>query len=297
MTAAGPRIFVSAGEPSGDLHGAEVVRALRRRLPPAAHRRLRRTAHGGRGRDVRFPMEGFTAFGFVEIVEKMPAHFRLLRRHGARRFARSAYDLVILIDYPGFHLRRGRGRAPRRHPGAVLHRAAALGLAARSARGASPRPCDRLAVILPFEPAFFRERRRAGRVRRAPAARSRRRRRLAPRRASRSAFRPGDRVLALFPGSREQEVRRLWPLFRDAAHASSIAASLRRGRGGRHRQGDYPGGRSAHAHPRCVPHGARRGRRRLAKSGTTTLEAALADMPMVVRLSDAPAHRVPHAGA
>ena len=32
ITRAGPRIFVSAGEPSGDLHGAGVVRALRQRM-------------------------------------------------------------------------------------------------------------------------------------------------------------------------------------------------------------------------------------------------------------------------
>jgi lipid-A-disaccharide synthase len=33
---AAPRIFISAGEPSGDLHAAGVVRALRRRYPAAS---------------------------------------------------------------------------------------------------------------------------------------------------------------------------------------------------------------------------------------------------------------------
>ena len=43
---AGPRIFVSAGEPSGDLHGAGVVRALRERYPDAVDRGARRAANG-----------------------------------------------------------------------------------------------------------------------------------------------------------------------------------------------------------------------------------------------------------
>ena len=80
-----------------------------------------------------------TAFGLVEILAKIPAHFRLLRRM-ERDFARSAYDLVILIDYPGFHLHVAEAARARRHSGAVLHRAAALGLAPAARARASRRP-------------------------------------------------------------------------------------------------------------------------------------------------------------
>ena len=98
---AGPRIFVSAGEPSGDLHGAGVVRALRERYPEATIEALGGPGMAQAGARVRYPMEGLAAFGVVEIVSKLGAHWRLLRSL-RQDFRAGRYDLVILIDYPGF---------------------------------------------------------------------------------------------------------------------------------------------------------------------------------------------------
>ena len=75
-----PRIFVSAGEPSGDLHGAGVVRALRARYPDATIEALGGRSMAQAGRHVcAIAMEGLAAFGVVEVVSKMRAHWRLLR--------------------------------------------------------------------------------------------------------------------------------------------------------------------------------------------------------------------------
>ena len=79
ITRAGPRIFVSAGEPSGDLHGAGVVRALRDRYPDASIEALGGPRMAQAGATLRYDMEGLAAFGFVEIVSKLGAHLRLLR--------------------------------------------------------------------------------------------------------------------------------------------------------------------------------------------------------------------------
>src|SRR5215207_8677706 len=99
-----PRIFISAGEPSGDLHAAAVVNALRERYPGASIEALGGHRMEQAGATLRYPMEGLAAFGVVEVVSKIRAHYRLLR---ALRddFRRGRYDLVILVDYPGFHLR------------------------------------------------------------------------------------------------------------------------------------------------------------------------------------------------
>ena len=45
-----------------------------------------------------------SAFGFVEVIGKIPSHLALLRTL-RREFREGRYDLVILLDYPGFHLR------------------------------------------------------------------------------------------------------------------------------------------------------------------------------------------------
>ena len=106
-----------------------------------------------------------------------------------------------------------------------------------------------------------------------------------------SAFRADSRVLGIFPGSRAQEIRRLWAPFRDAARpaaATKAAATAcwSPGRAGGEYPDPGPARRSCAATPTPVFAAADAA---LAKSGTTTLEAALADTPDGGRVQGAPA--------
>src|ERR671920_912250 len=69
-----PRIFVSAGEPSGDLHGAGVVTALRARYPDALIEALGGPRMAAAGATVRYPMEVLAAFALVEVATKLAVH-------------------------------------------------------------------------------------------------------------------------------------------------------------------------------------------------------------------------------
>lgn len=293
------RIYVSAGEPSGDAHAAAVVTALRRRLD------LDVEAFGGpglaaAGATVLDRMEQYSVMGFVEALWKLPAHLRLLRRADAA-FRAGRYDLALLVDYPGYHLRAAAAAAAAGVP--VLYYVApqmwAWG-ADRVRRLASVR---RLAVILPFEEAFFRERGVAAtfvghplRDRPTLLDRAEARRRL--------GLDPDRPVLALFPGSREQEVKRLWPPFRDAARmvlcrrgeVQIVVAGTA--------QGQYPGLDAMRLHTGESVAVFAAADAALCKAGTTTLEAAIADVPMVIAYSLHPVSfaiatrllRVPHIG-
>jgi lipid-A-disaccharide synthase len=278
MTAAA-RIFLSAGEPSGDLHGAAVVRALRHRLPSAVLDAFGGPRMTAAGANVRFPMEGLTAFGLVEILAKIPAHVRLLRRL-EREFARSACDLVILIDYPGFHLYVAE--AARRAGIPVLYYIAPQLWAWRPQRARRlAAACDRLAVILPFEEAFFRnvgvQAEYVGHPlldRGPPPSRAAARHTL--------GLGAGDQVLALFPGSRAGEIRRLWPSFRDAALTLLDRGTVSRVIVAATDQAGYPGSERlalVHGNSTAVAAAADAA---IVKSGTSTLEAALTDTPMIV---------------
>ena len=287
MTVASARIFLSAGEPSGDLHGAAVVRALRERLPHAALDAFGGPRMAEAGATVLFPMEGFAAFGIVEVIEKIPAHYLLLRRM-ERAFSRNGYDLVILIDYPGFHLHVAE--AAHRAGIPVLYYIAPQLWAWRPERAKRlAAACDRLAVILPFEETFFR---RVGVTadyvghplldRGAPPTRAAARASL--------GIGAGERVLALFPGSRAGEIKRLWPSQRDAAltlldRGIATRVLVAATDHGGHAAGDavrYPGSERftlVRADSQAVLAAADAG---IVKSGTSTLEAALSDTPMVV---------------
>ncbi|MFL5533658.1 MAG: lipid-A-disaccharide synthase, partial [Gemmatimonadales bacterium] len=148
-----PRIFVSAGEPSGDLHAAPVVRALAERYPGGTIEALGGPQMEEAGATIRYPIEGLAAFGVVEIVTKIRAHYRLLRAlQGDFRVGR--YDLAILVDYPGFHLRVAE--AAHRAGTKVLYYIAPQLWAWRPERARRlAAAVDRLAVVLPFEQQFF----------------------------------------------------------------------------------------------------------------------------------------------
>jgi lipid-A-disaccharide synthase len=231
------------------------------------------------GARVRFPMERYTAFGFVEILGKVPAHLRLLRVLEAE-FRSGRYDLLIVIDYPGFHVRLAE--AARRHGVKVLYYIAPQLWAWRPGRARRLQGAvNRLAVVLPFEAEFFAGHGIAAEYVGHPLLD---RPPLPARAAARAALGlPGSgRVLGLFPGSRTQEIARLWPAFRLAAgkllrdgrcDAVVVAGTA---------EGEYPGGEEFLIHRSAPETVFAAADAALAKSGTTTLEAALADLPMVV---------------
>ena len=230
------------------------------------------------GAQVLYPMERYTAFGLAEVVGKIPAHLRLLRQIEAR-LAAWTYDLVIPIDYPGFNLRLAS--AAHRHAVRVLYYIVPqLWAWHRSRVKVLRRAVDRLAVILPFEAPFYRKLGLDAEYVGNPLLD-----RVWPSRIAARAtlgLPPEARVLGIFPGSRGQEVQMLWPAFRDAAQRL-----LGEGRCSHAVVATTPAG----AYPDPGPLILHRGDpvpvfaaadAALAKSGTTTLECALADVPMVM---------------
>jgi lipid-A-disaccharide synthase len=274
-----PRIYISAGEPSGDAHAAPVVSALRRAAPEATIEAFGGPQMAAAGARVLDRMEAFSVVGFVEALESIPRHYSLLRRTRSA-FRADRYDVAIFVDYPGYHLRAAAAAAAAGVP--VLYYIApqlwawGAGRVRRLARAVR-----HLAVILPFEEPFFRERGvpttfvgHPLKDRPAPPSREDARRTLGL-----ATDRP---VLGVFPGSRVQEVHRIWPVARAAARVVCRERPEVQVLVAGTRVGHYPDAgtiRIVNDAPELVFAAADAG---LCKSGTTTLEAALADLPMVI---------------
>jgi lipid-A-disaccharide synthase len=95
------RIFFSVGEPSGDLHGANLIRQLQRRVS------LNAFGLGGpkmraSGCDLLFDMTDLAVVGFFPVIAKLPTFLRLLGQV-ERSLDEWRPDAVVLIDYPGFN--------------------------------------------------------------------------------------------------------------------------------------------------------------------------------------------------
>ncbi|MDH3495421.1 MAG: lipid-A-disaccharide synthase [Gemmatimonadota bacterium] len=288
-----PTVYVSAGEPSGDRYAAGVALALRRAMPGVRLEAMGGPALAGADVALRHRMERLQALGLVEAADTLPAHLRILA--DLRRWFRAEPpELVVLVDYPGFHARVARAARTAGIP-VLQYVAPQLWAWGRWRARRWRQSVDRLAVILPFEEPFFRALGFPVQFVGHPLLDG-----AAPDRpAARATLGLGATtpVLGLFPGSRPREIARLWPGFRDAA------AILRRDAPALHvvvagvPGASYPGLERTGITVAAPELARAAADAALAKSGTTTLELALTDTPHVVayrmpRLTYAVARRV-----
>ena len=150
------RIYLSAGELSGDHLGASVARVLRARSPD-----IRLEGYGGpqmadAGVEILYPLPDLAVMGVVRVIRHLPTLRRLLARTRAY-LAEARPDVVVLIDYPGWHF--VVARAARQLGLKVVHFVAPQLWAWAPWRIRKVRErVDRLLVVFPFEEVYFRER-------------------------------------------------------------------------------------------------------------------------------------------
>ena len=92
-----------SGEASGDLHGSELIKELKKRLPDISIKGM------GGPKMLRAGLDGtdstdIAVMGAVEVVKKLPAIKRAYNDL-KQRLSSEKFDCVVLIDYPGFNLR------------------------------------------------------------------------------------------------------------------------------------------------------------------------------------------------
>jgi len=273
-------LFV-AGEASGDLHAAGVAEELRRIRPE-----LRLTGIGGplmkhAGVELIAGYDEMAVMGFVEVITHLPRHFELLSELRSM-LQRGRVSLLVLVDYPGFNMKAARAAHEAGVP--VLYYVTPQVWALGAGRLPElARIVTRAAVILPFEEELLRGYGvnatfvghplldRAGDLPSKQAARES---------LGLNVDRP---VLALFPGSRQQEIDRHLDDFVDSARVvESQVAGL---------QTIVSVAPTVTLDPARCPYKRvesasftvlRAADAALCKSGTTTLEAAIADCPLVV---------------
>jgi len=273
-------LFV-AGEPSGDLHGAGVAAELRRRAPDIPLVGIGGARMEQAGVSLLEHTDRLAVMGFVEVLKHIPLHWRLLAQL-KRRLRAGQVGLVIVLDYPGFNMKVAAAAHDAGVP--VLYYITPQVWAWGAKRLTElARTVTRAAVILPFEEELLLQ---AGvkatfvghpLLDRAGAIPSR-----AEARAALGL--PADApVLALFPGSRWSEIGRHLEPF-----VATARALERRVPGLRVVVSVAPGitldaarcpYQQVHAGSFTVWRAADAA---LSKSGTSTLEAAVAGCPLIV---------------
>lgn len=273
-------IYLAAGEASGDILGARLMAALRARDPSLEFAGLGGERMAAEGLAPLFPIAELALMGFLEVL---PSLARLARRldETVQDIARRRPRLLVTIDSPGFTLRLAARVRPLGIP--VVHYVAPQVWAWRPGRVREiARRVDRILALLPFEAPSFEA---AGipvtfvghPILESEAA------------AGEAARFPLDGPgLLVMPGSRRGEVSRLLPVFAEAVRAlpeevvpvialgDAVAEQVRAAERafGRPCRFVQAPGEKADAFAACTAG--------LIKSGTSSLEAAVAALPHLV---------------
>jgi len=302
-------IWLLAGEPSGDVLGARLMAAFAARAPDLRFAGIGGPRMAALGLDSLFPMHDLAIMGLMEVV---PGLFRMRRRlaEAAADIAARRPDVVVTIDSPDFALRLLKAIAPLGLPRAHYVAPQVWAWRERRVRHFRAR-WERLLCLLPFEPEFFARHGLPARFVGHPVLESGADRGDAARFRQHHSLPAAARVVVLMPGSRRTEVDHLLPVYGKTIEllarsipglvpvvpvAAAVAARVRRA------AASWP------TPPLIVTetddkHDAfAAALAALTKSGTSTLELALAGVPMAVtyrvnRLSAALARRlirVPH---
>jgi len=286
-------VWICAGEASGDILGARLMAALRRHRPDIAFAGVGGERMAEQGLQSVFPMQELALMGLLEVLPRLRRLVRRMEQLEAEILARRPAALVT-IDAPSFTLRlaaRVRPQGVR-----VVHYVAPQVWAWRPGRVRRMRArVDRILALLPFEPVFFEAAGIPVTFVGHPVLESGADGGDAARFRASHGLTADDRPVIVMPGSRPTEVRRLLPIFgealRLAAHAMPglrpvvpVAALVREAV--REAARDWPaapvlvtGPGEKHDAFAAV---AASGGAGLIKSGTSSLEMAVAGIPHVV---------------
>ena len=98
------KIMFSAGEASGDTHGASVAKALLSKYPDATLFGMGGELMKAAGVDIIYDIEQLGFIGIVEIIKHLPTFFKL-RTFLKEAMLREKPDVLVCIDYPGFNMK------------------------------------------------------------------------------------------------------------------------------------------------------------------------------------------------
>ena len=209
------RIYLVAGELSGDRLGASLIQALKQRYPQAQFRGIGGPDMQAQGLHSVEPLETLSVMGLVEVLRHLPQLLRVRRQLIKDAQAWQA-DLMIGIDAPDFNL--GLEKRLKQKGIKTAHFVSPSVWAWRQGRLKSiKRSIDLMLTLFPFEADFYQRHQIPVAFVGHPAAD--RLPLVADPLKARTELQiaPQARVVALLPGSRQGEVERLGPVFLQTA--------------------------------------------------------------------------------
>jgi len=203
--------FIVAGEASGDAHGAALMSAIKKAQPESHF-----VGHGGdkmtqEGLERMYHTDELGIMGFSEVIKHVPFMFAAMKRT-LDRLKELKPNRIILIDYPGFNLRLAKKIAALRIP--ITYFILPQLWAWKEKRiKVFQKHIDQSISIFPFEKNWFETRNVVTTFVGHPFSDLVGPETKKTKFLSKHGLSTSDDILTLLPGSRQQEIDRLWPIY------------------------------------------------------------------------------------
>jgi len=209
------RFLIIAGEASGDLHGGSLVRSLKKLHPGCEFSGLGGDHMREEGVKTFFDIDRMGAVGVVELLGDL-SHYVSVYRKLASEIASGRYDGVILIDYPTLNLRLAK--LCHKHSCPVFFFISPQVWAWRKGRIKEiKRTVDKMFVIFPFEEVMYKEEGVDAEFVGHPFVETVKASMTREEAMQEFSLDPSKKVIGLFPGSRNNEIRFLLDLMINSA--------------------------------------------------------------------------------
>ena len=149
-----PLIWIMAGESSGDLYGSRIAREIRRIRPDAVIQGMGGVKMKEAGVDILVDSSELGVIGLIEVLENIFKFIRIML-YFVREAKRRRPDVVLMVDYPGFNIRFAKRLWKMGIP-VVWYISPQVWVWRKSNIPRYATYCKKLIVIFPFEPEVWK---------------------------------------------------------------------------------------------------------------------------------------------
>lgn len=205
------KIFILAGEASGDMHGASLMRALKEQNPAVEIFGLGGNRMIEQGLKPLYHIEKMSFLGFLEVLKHLP-FIRKVKRDVIEFITKEKIDTVVLIDYPGFNLSIARDLRPLVR-NLIYYISPQLWAWGKGRVNKIRKFIDLMIVVFPFEKTFYEQHGVRAEFVGHPLVSKLDGHKFIPEAEFFAAHSldPAKPVLLVLPGSREHEVKEIFP--------------------------------------------------------------------------------------
>ncbi|MEI9921231.1 MAG: lipid-A-disaccharide synthase [Bacteroidota bacterium] len=213
------RYYLIAGERSGDLHGGNLIRAIRKHDPQFVGRGFGGTDMRDAGMELTMHYDQMAFMGFLRVISNLGKISAIMKQCKADLLAFKP-DVVVLIDYGGFNMRIAK--FAKEHGLKVFFYISPKVWAWNTKRAWKLKASvDRMFCILPFEKDFYKQFDWDVDYVGNPVLDAIKKFSPNPEFLSKNGLTKDKKIVALLPGSRRMELERVVPIFSQLVEANS----------------------------------------------------------------------------